>query len=381
MVCDYYYPHVGGVAEHIRYLSGELRRRGHDVRVLTARTPADGGACWLPDEDKVFRIGRGVLVPTNGSYARVVAAWRPVAQVRDYFRREQFDVIHIHGSLAPTLPLAALHASTALAASRTDGTGPVNVMTFHAGHNRNGGYALFRRLLRRYFAHIHGPIAVSEAARWSTSLYFPGSYTIIPNGIDVGLFHPDVAPVPGLTGGRPTVLFMGRFDPRKGLSHLLRALPLVKRTVPDVHCIVAGAGPQSLDYYRSQLDPDLRGSVTFVGTVFGDSRAAYYAASDVFCAPSTGNESFGIILLEAMATAKPVVASDIHGYREVLADGVEGLLAPAGDSAAIADRIVRLLTDRALARQMGEAGRRKTLVYAWPRVADRIEELYASLLA
>jgi phosphatidylinositol alpha-mannosyltransferase len=375
MVCDYYYPHVGGVAEHMRYLSAELRRRGHDVRILTARTPADGDTVWLPDEDKVRRIGRGVLVPTNGSYARLVVAADPVGQVRRYFRQEQFDVIHIHGSLAPTLPLCALHAAGAARAR------PLTVFTFHAGHNRNAGYALFRPLLRRYFRRIDGPVAVSQAARWSTSLYFPGEYEIIPNGIDTDLFRPDARPVPELADSRPKILFMGRFDPRKGLDHLLRALPAIKQRIPDVLCVVAGAGSQRLDYYRERLSPVVRDSVRFVGTVFGDDRAAYYAACDVFCAPSTGHESFGIILLEAMAAARPVVASDIHGYREVLGNNVEGLLAPPGDSAAIADRIVRLLSDRELARRMGSAGREKALGFAWPRVADRIEQHYFSLLA
>jgi len=374
MVCDYYYPHVGGVAEHMRYLSAELRRRGHDVRILTARTPADGGAVWLPDEGRVRRIGRGVLVPTNGSFARLVIARDPVGQVRDYFRSERFDVIHIHGSLAPTLPLCALHAAGAA------GNRPLTVFTFHAGHNRNAGYALFRPLLRRYFRRIDGPIAVSRAARWSTSFYLPGEYEIIPNGIDTDLFRPDARPVSEFADSRPKILFMGRFDPRKGLDNLLLALPAVKQRFPDVLCVVAGTGPQSLDYYRARLDPAVRDSVRFVGTVFGDDRAGYYAACDVFCAPSTGHESFGIVLLEAMATARPVVASDIHGYREVLADGVEGLRCPPGDPAAIADRIVRILADRELARRMGAAGRAKALDYAWPRVADRIEGYYRALL-
>lgn len=373
MVCDYYYPHVGGVAEHMRYLSAELRRRGHDVRILTARTPADGDTVWLPDEDKVRRIGRGVLVPTNGSYARLVVAADPVAQVRRYFREERFDVIHIHGSLAPTLPLCALHAAGA------DGDRPLTVFTFHAGHNRNAGYALFRPLLRRYFRRIDGPVAVSEAARWSTSLYFPGDYTIIPNGIDTNLFRPDV-PVPAeLADGRPRILFMGRIEPRKGLKYLLMALPEIVRRVPDVELLVVGTG--LLGYsYRHYLSHEVEGRVRWVGLVPGEARPGYFAASRVFCSPAVGNESFGIVLLEAMASARPVVASDIAGYRTVMQDGIQGLFHAPCDPAALAAAVVRLLEDPALCQRMGAAGRERAAAFAWPAIAAGVEALYTELI-
>ncbi len=375
MVCDYYYPHVGGVAEHIRHLSDELHRRGHTVRVLTARMPVTGSSAWCPARPEVERIGRGILVPTNGSRARIVAAWDPVRKVRNSIRAGRYDIIHIHGSLAPTLPLATLHAAAGLRPR------PATVMTFHAGHNRNAGYALFRPLLTRYFRLIDCPIAVSRAARWSTSLYFPGRYEIVPNGIDTAVFRPNLPPPATIRPGRPRILFMGRFDPRKGLMHLIDALPAVLRQFPDAELIVAGTGPPDPGHYLARLDPVHRPAVRFIGTVWGDDRAAWYSACDVFCAPSTGNESFGIILLEAMAAGRPIVASDIHGYREVLTDGVQGLLCPPADPAAIADRICRLLANPELAARMGRAGRERALNYAWPRIADRIEEIYRRLVS
>jgi phosphatidylinositol alpha-mannosyltransferase len=371
MVSDLYYPEPGGIAEHIYHLAQELRRRGHLVKILTTRFRRSRrtAVSTSDDEEFVCRIGRGLLIPANQSMSRVAVGYRLGAQVRRRFEQDRFDIVHIHGSLAPTLPLAALKQSRSL-----------NVATFHAGHERSTGYRLFRSYLARYFKRLHGRIAVSEAARRAMSEYFPGDYRIIPNGVNTDFFRPDARPMPEFDNSRPKILFMGRFDPRKGLVYLLQALPQVKRAIPDMQCIVVGSGTFGIEKYRRELEPEVVDSVAFTGPILGSDRTRYYASCNVFCAPSTGNESFGIILLEAMATAKPIVASDIEGYREVLADGVEGLRAPARDSAAIADRIIRILKEPDLARRMGTAGRAKALHYAWPRVTDQVEAYYRELL-
>ncbi|MEO0108493.1 MAG: glycosyltransferase family 4 protein [candidate division WOR-3 bacterium] len=368
MVSDSYLPEPGGIAEHIYHLARELRTRGHDVRILTARFP---GRVWsgpADDEQFVFRIGRSVTVPANQSRARLTLQFGLGAKVGAYFARERFDIVHIHGSLAPTLPLIALSRSPAL-----------NVATFHAGHGRNLGYALFRPWLRCYFNRLNGCIAVSGAARRALARYFPGDYQIIPNGVDPKIFNPDVEPAPEFTPGRPTILFLGRFDRRKGLDYLLQALPLVKRQVRDVRCLVVGVGDQRR--FLRQLDPLVRNDVVFTGPRFGPERARYYAGCDVFCAPATGRESFGIVLLEAMACARPVVATDIEGYREVVTDGIEGLLAKPRDPVALADRLIRILRDPAKARGMGQAGRRKALRYSWPTVTDRVLAFYQAVMS
>lgn len=371
MVSDNYYPAIGGIPDHIYHLSEELRRRGHLVKVLTS---SHGGKTMeavdgTPDEEHVFRVGRALLVPTNRSFARIPTAWRPTHQVQRYFENGRFDVVHIHGSLGPSLPIVSLRASHA-----------VNVFTFHADFQRSMAYAILKQLLVPYFNMIHGLVAVSERARDSTARYFPGPYRIIPNAIDVDFFRPDAEPMPELANGRPKVLFLGRFEPRKGLKYLLMAMSDIVKAVPDVQLVAVGAGPFGLSY-KSHLDKELAEHVVWPGLIRGELRPRYYCSCDVYCSPATGNESFGIVLLEAMASGRPVVASNIGGYRQVMggADS-EGVLVPPKDPAAIAEAVVRLLKDPDRRRRMGEAGRRKALSYSWPRITDQVEALYYELL-
>jgi len=371
-VSDTYLPTPGGIPEHIYHLSKELRRRGHYVRVLTANFRGPTSITMHSDSDDeqfIHRIGRGLIIPSNRSYARLTVDWHLGHKVKKFFLEEKFDVVHIHGSLSPGLPLSAIKESRC-----------TTVATFHSEHKSSYGYRLFQNFLLGYFRRIHGIIAVSESARDSMAKYFPGDYRLIPNGVDTGFFTPDAPPMPEFASNRPKIMFMGRFEPRKGLTYLLQAMPIIKQAIPDIQCIVVGAGPFGYSYYSKFLDKSVVDDVHFVGLVSGPDRPRYYATCDVFCAPSTGNESFGIVLLEAMATARPIVASDINGYRNVLADGIEGLLSAPRDEQGIADRIIAILQDRERARKMGEAGRAKALSYSWPKVTDRVEAFYQEVV-
>ena len=389
MVTDNYYPYIGGIPDHIHYLSTELRRRGHEVRILTSTF---GGTTVealksAPDEEYVFRVGRALVLRQNKSFARIPTAWRPTHQVKRFFdrgglagddrrsalaedaRRCAFDVVHIHGTLGPSLPIVSLRASRA-----------VNVFTFHADFEKSLAYAVLRPMLMSYFKQIHGLVAVSQRAMLSTSRYFPGPYRIIPNAIDVKFFRPDAPKVPELDNGRPKVLFLGRFEPRKGLKYLLMAFPEIVRRVPDVQLVVVGAGMFGYSY-KQYLDKEVAKHVHWAGLVPNEARPSYYASCDVYCSPAIGNESFGIVLLEAMATGKPVVASAIDGYRMVIgSDEREGVLVPPRDVEALSTAIAGLLNDPERRRRMGESGRRKALTYSWPRITDRIEEFYFELL-
>ncbi|MEO0020445.1 MAG: glycosyltransferase family 4 protein [candidate division WOR-3 bacterium] len=371
MVSDNYYPYIGGIAEHIHHLSKELRRQGDIVKILTTRVGGKTLACLdrVPDEDQVMRIGRGLVIRSNKSFARVPIAFRPMARVKRFFEEEKFDVIHLHGSLAPTLPLVALRVSKS-----------INVFTFHASHDKSIGYALCRSLLLPYFRAIHGLIAVSTAARDSTAKYFPGEYRIIPNGVDCDFFRPNVEPIPELDNGRPKILFLGRFEPRKGLKYLLMALPEIVREVPDVQLVVVGTGLFGYSY-KDYLDKEVESHVHWAGLVPGEQRPRYYRTCDVFCSPAIGYESFGIVLLEAMATGRPVVASDITGYRTVITSGKEGFLVPPRDPSAIAKAIIKILKEPELAKRMGEMGRRRALEFSWQNVALKVKEFYEELIA
>jgi len=368
MVSETYYPLIGGIPDHIYHLSKELRKRGHQVKVLTARF---GLRKNDHDEQDLIRIGYGIPIRANKSFARLTLGWRPSHKVKSFLLGFQPDVIHLHGSLAPMLPVLALRHSKA-----------INVATFHAGHQKSTGYIIFHYLLLPYFRKLHGLIAVSPTARWAMAKYFPGDYRIIPNGVDVVGFNPDVPPLPQFSDDRKKILFMNRLEPRKGLPHLIRALKHIKTEFPNILLIVVGSGPFA-NYYRSMVDESLKENVVFVGKVPAHPvslRASYYCSCDVFCAPSIGHESFGIVLLEGMACGKPVVASRIEGFNHVLDDGVEGLFFPPKDDLKLAQAIIRILKDRDLARRMGEAGRRKALRYSWAHIAEKVEELYLELL-
>jgi len=254
------------------------------------------------------------------------------------------------------------------------------VGTFHACRPVSRAYYYGKPIFRRFFKRLDGHIVVSEAALHYHSRYFPADYVVIPNGVDIDRFNPHVRPVEQFMDGRPNILFVGRLEKRKGLVHLLDAFVGVKRDIPEARLIVVGAY-DDLEKIPFVLQTGYLGlnDVHFVGRVTDDELAQYYGTADVFCAPSTGMESFGIVLLEAMASGVPTVASDIDGYRDVMDDGVQGVLVEPERPEALAAALVSLLRDPARRRAMGVAGREKSLRYAWRVVAARVLEYYASV--
>lgn len=364
LVSDVYYPHIGGVPEHIYHLSINLKRLGHEVRILTASYGDNGHF----DSLDVVRIGRSINIIKNKSLFAITVGYRLSGQVQRFLQREQFDIVHTHGPLAPVLPYLALKHSQC-----------VNFATFHSAYNESIGYAVFEPVLERYFRKIHGPIAVSDVARQSMAQYFPGNYRIIPNGVDTQHFRPDIKPRPELAGNGPTILFVGRLEPRKGLEYLLRALPLVLKTIPDARLIVVGTGYLE-QHYKRMVPRGLAPRITFTGYVAPEDLPSYYATCDVYCSPAIGLESFGIVLLEAMAAQRPVVASDIPGYRNVITHGVEGLCFAPKNSADMARGLVQVLQNRQLQKRMGEAGRRKAVRFDWQKITNEVHDYYLEVM-
>lgn len=363
LVSPYDVSYPGGVADHISHLSGVLRTMGHQVTVIAP-------AGMASDEDFVvgkdfYGIGRAVKFPANGSTARITlqpfALNRPV---KDVLRAEQFDVIHLHEPLMPHLPHVVLRHSTS-----------VNVGTFHAFSESNMGYATLRPYLRWYYRMLHGRIAVSRAAQTYAQNYFPGRMVVIPNGIEPDQYAHAV-PYPRYRDGRPTILFVGRYnDARKGFKYLTRALALVRTQFPDVRLLVVGRGKPKR-YLRFIESHGLEQNVEFVGFATVEDLPRYYASADVFCSPATGRESFGMVVMEAMASGRPVVTTAIPGHQGILTNGVEGLMVEPESAQALALAIVRLLADRDLAQAMGEAGRQTSLRYSWTEVGKRVVEQY-----
>jgi phosphatidylinositol alpha-mannosyltransferase len=213
------------------------------------------------------------------------------------------------------------------------------------------------------------------------SRHFPGYYNIIPNGVDVGHFSPDVPPVEEFCDGKLNILFVSRLEKRKGLNYLLGAFNQVKREIPNSRLIIAGPGTRLRRKYEREVKRSGLKDVVFTGLVPYEELPRYYKTADIFCAPAIGRESFGIILLEALAVGKPVVASNIEGYASVLAHNVDGLLVPPGDKEMLARSLLSLLTDESLRREMGARGRVKALEYSWERVAQDVLNYYIRVLS
>jgi phosphatidylinositol alpha-mannosyltransferase len=362
LVCPYIYPETGGVAQHVRYLYENLRLRGHDVRVITASHGPQRSS-----EGDIIRLGVGFSVPINASVGTLTFSPRYLTQVDDMLERERFDVLHLHEPFVPFLSLFLLRESRS-----------VNIATFHAYAGFSPSYELGRRVMGGHASRIHGRIAVSAAARHFIDRYFPGDYKVIPNGVDVPRFASAV-PVARWQDGTPNVLFVGRHEPRKGLLDLLKAHRILRRTGYENRLLVVGSGPQEREARRYVAVRGLKG-VEFLGKVSDAEKAQLYRTADIFVSPATGGESFGIVLLEAMAASAPIVASDIHGYKGVVRRGREGLLVPPHEPKELALALGRLLDDPGLRAEMGAAGRARAEAFSWPSVTAKVEDYYGFVI-
>lgn len=364
-VSPYDVRHPGGVPMHIGYLRAEFERLGHEVVVLAPRSSQGG----VEVQDGFYGIGRTFTIPGNGSRVRLTFDVTLYNAVKELLRREHFDVVHLHEPLIPVLPHMVLLNSKS-----------VNVATFHAARVSNPWYSAFKPYFSLVLGRLDGRIAVSEPARELVSQYFEGPYSIIPNGIDVQRYHDGVEPFPWAHDGIPRILFVGRFnESRKGFKYLLRALPLVRQQFPKTRLVVVGPGePEKFDGMMERYRIE---GVDFVGWASADDLPRYYAGCDVFCSPAIKGESFGLVLLEAMATAKPVVATDIPGYASVLTHEREGLLVEPKNPAALAIALVRILADRDLRARLAGIGKQTAAKYAWPHVAARVLDVYEQAAA
>jgi phosphatidylinositol alpha-mannosyltransferase len=374
LISPYDWSYPGGVQDHIRRLAAALRARRHTVRILTPAT----GPRARQVEYGVYKVAWAAPLRMNGSVARISITPDVSGRIRNVLEMERFDVIHLHEPFASALTLSVLHL-----AAMSDA---VYVGTFHAWARRGltstpeWAYASARPFLGRYMRRLHGRTAVSPAASEFVSRFFPGDYRIIPNGVDIRRFGSGAVPLPQYRDGRLNILFLGRIEQRKGLKYLLRALPRIRERFPNTRFIIGGDGPQRARIAAWVQKKGWR-DVEFLGRVAAEDLPSLYASAHVFCAPSVGGESQGIVLLEAMAAGRAVVASNIPGYRSVVHDAVDGLLARPADAEHLAWAICHLLEDEEERTRLGVAGRLRAEGFSWERVSLQVEEYYEELWA
>ena len=365
IVCPYSFDVPGGVQFHVRDLAEALERRGHSVSVLA---PADEET---PLPDYITPAGRAVPVRYNGSVARMTFGPMSARRVRRWLTAGDFDILHLHEPVTPSLGMLALWVAS----------GPI-VATFHTALVRSRALQVAHPLVRPSLEKISARIAVSEDARRTLVQHLGGDAVVIPNGVYVDVFE-QAESDPRWTGTpeRPTVAFLGRLDePRKGLPVLTGAIPAVLEEIPGARFLIAGRGDAGAEEARAALGP-LAASVEFLGGVSDQDKARLLSSVDVYCAPHTGGESFGIVLVEAMSAGAMVVASDLGAFSRVLDGGDAGVLFPNGDSAELARTLVRVLRDAELRRRTTQRASQVVRRYDWSVVTEQVLTVYEMVLA
>lgn len=358
IVCPYSWEAPGGVQFHVRDLAEHLIAAGHEVSVLA---PADDDT---PLPDYAVWAGRAVPVPYNGSVARINFGFLSAARVRRWVRDGDFDVLHIHEPAAPSLALLACWAAK----------GPI-VATFHMSSPRSRGMIAAYPILQSALEKISARIAVSEYARRTLVEHLGGDAVVIPNGVDVSFF---AAAEPKAEWQGRTLGFIGRIDePRKGLPVLMEAFPRVLERVPDARLLVAGRGDRA--EVAAQLAPAVRERVEFLGMVSDEDKARLLRSVDLYVAPNTGGESFGIILVEAMSAGAPVLAADLDAFVQVLDGGTAGEVFARADAGDLAERAAGLLLDDGRRAGLRERGSRHVQRFDWSTVGADVLAVYETV--
>ena len=355
IVCPYSWDTPGGVQNHIRDLAEFLITAGHEVSVLAPALDEEK----LPDY--VVNAGKPISIPYNGAVARILFGPVAFSRVRQWISQGDFDLLHLHEPAIPSISLLACWAAD----------GPM-VGTFHAAAKRQKIIFAIGPILEPAIEKLSARIAVSEAARLTLTDHLDTDAIVIPNGIYASRYHDGVAQEKWQGN---TIGFIGRFEePRKGLSVLLEALPVIARFAPDVRVIVAGPGDPT--EVEKTIDPQLRHRFQFLGKISEQDKANFMSSVSIYVAPNTGGESFGIILAEALAGGACVVASDIPAFDDLLGHGEFGALFQSEDPTDLAKVIIDLLRDDKKRFELAKAGRSRGQSFDWEIIAQQIFSVY-----
>ncbi len=339
---------------------------GHRVKILTPCSNTQA----ISRDPSIIPLGNTIPYPSNGSVARLTLSLWLMPKVKAILDEEKFEILHFHEPLFPSLPWMVLPYSRS-----------VNVATFHAYYRRSLGYTMWKPILMNFYNKFDGRIAVSQPAYKFVSRYFPGDYRVIPHGVDLERFATKVAPIERFCDGKLNILFVSRLEKRKGATYLLRAYRRIKKDIPPSRLILVGPGDKSRREYERWVKAVKLEDVIFTGHVPYADLPRYYHTADIFCIPAVGQESFGLILLEAMAAGKPIVASNIEGYASVMSNGVEGVLVKPKDEKALAEALVSLAENKSQRDEMAARGRAKAEALSWLNITQRTLDFYQELLS
>lgn len=372
LVSSAFLPYPSGISEHVFYLAQELTKLGHQVKVLTTNYPL----YWSDRSDsnsqfEIMRYGKVVFLPLNKSFATFPWGADIPFRVKRLLNSTHFDIIHLHGCYPLEIGFWALHFSQT-----------INCVTFHTvGFRKSFLLKLGGLLFGRYRHKLHGKIAVSQIARSWAEPFIKDDYRIIPNGVDCNRFSPEVLPIEKHNKNGPIILFVGRLEPRKGILVAINAFKKIQERFPNAKLYVVGKGPLESTVRKLVVTLNLKDACQFFGYVSRENLPRYYASADVYLSPALGGEAQGIVLLEAMACAKAVVASDISGYREVIENGKNGLLAQPTSADDFAQKVNLILTDQKLKLSLQQNARNRAEKYSWPNIVKKIEAYYQELVS
>jgi phosphatidyl-myo-inositol alpha-mannosyltransferase len=354
-VSDSYYPDPGGVSEVLHHLSKALKNLGNEVHILTGNHPK------ADKEKNVTRLGKRKSLQLNKSEVNWVFSPLLFSKVRNFIRSNDFDIIHTHGPFAPNLSFLALLYSNA-----------TNFATFHTAFSGFNYYKISKFFFTPISRKINGSICVSQYALSEIYPHFPESnYRIIPNGVDIKRFQPKGKKLDEFTNNT-IILFLGRLDPRKGLSVLIKAFPLIKKKIPDALLVVAGKGMPP-----KNIPENLKKYIIFKGAIPNEMVPVYYRSADLYCSPALFGETFGIVLLESMACGTPVIASNIKGYRDVIPD--KAMLFEKGDPNSLASKAISILKNKAKQKRIIKISLETAKQYTWENIAIKTENFYKSV--
>jgi phosphatidylinositol alpha-mannosyltransferase len=371
IVCPYSWHIPGGVQAHVRDLAEKLIELGHTVSVLAPGDTSSGTDSGEQDSldlpPYVVLAGRAVPIPYNGSVARLQFGFLSATRVRRWLKDGDFDVVHLHEPAPPSLSLLTLMIHD----------GPM-VATFHVATTRSRFLAMFETALQPFLEKLTGRIAVSDAARKVIVEHLGADAVVIPNGVDVAKFA-EAEPFDGYPTPGQTIGFIGRYgEPRKGMDVLVEAVAQLVDTHPQLNVLVAGRG--DAEEFQAGLPRALSSRFELLGLVSEQDKARLLRSVDVYCAPNTGQESFGVILLEAMAAGAPVVASDLDAFRRVLADD-SGELFKVGDADVLADALRHVLDNPQRRAELVANGSRTVATYDWSVLTREILRVYELAIA